>query len=150
MRVSRSLGSSMKSVGEVMAIGRTFEEALQKAVRMTHDNYVTGFQSGVVPYDTTTTADGDDDVIRNPTDERLLAIADALANGVSVVEIHAMWAIEKWFLHKLANIVAYERLLRTKSGDLNDVGCGCGAHEGDEERAMVRACERSIGRTPWR
>lgn len=105
-RVSRSLGSSMKSVGEVMSIGRTFEEALQKAVRMTHDNYISGFESGIVDYS--------EDVLRNPTDERLLAIADGLAKGINVDTIHNLTSIDKWFLYKLANISRCENLLRGK------------------------------------
>lgn len=103
-RVSRYLGSSMKSVGEVMSIGRTFEEALQKAVRMVKDNYVSGFESGVVNYS--------EDAMIRPTDERLLAIADGLAKGVSVDTIHELTKIDKWFLHKLSAISQMECSLR--------------------------------------
>ncbi|KAI0560717.1 Glutamine amidotransferase [Gracilaria domingensis] len=106
-RVSRSLGSSMKSVGEVMAIGRNFEETLQKAVRMARDNYVSGFESGVIEYD--------EDLLRNPTDDRLLAIADGLGKGVSVERIHELTKIDKWFLYKLARISACETQLRNSS-----------------------------------
>lgn len=106
-RVSRSLGSSMKSVGEVMSIGRTFEEALQKALRMARDNYVFGFESGVVSYS--------EDAMTNPTDDRLLAIADGLANGVTVDKLHDLTKIDKWFLNKLQIISACEASMRTKS-----------------------------------
>ncbi|PXF48862.1 Protein PYR1-3 [Gracilariopsis chorda] len=106
-RVSRSLGSSMKSVGEVMAIGRTFEETLQKAVRMAKDNYVSGFESGVVEYS--------EDLLSNPTDDRLLAIADGLAKGVSVDRIHELTSIDKWFLYKLARISTCETELREQT-----------------------------------
>ncbi|MEM9055941.1 MAG: carbamoyl-phosphate synthase large subunit, partial [Pseudomonadota bacterium] len=92
-RVSRDLGSSMKSVGEVMSIGRTFEEALQKAVRMVRDNYVSGFESGVIEYS--------EEKMTRPTDDRLLAIADGLAKGITVDKIHDLTKIDKWFLHKL-------------------------------------------------
>lgn len=105
-RVSRSLGSSMKSVGEVMAIGRTFEEALQKAVRMTHDNSLAGFESGAVQYQ--------EEIMVHPTDQRLLAIADGLANGVSVETIHGLTKIDKWFLHKLESISKCESSMRGK------------------------------------
>lgn len=106
-RVSRLLGSSMKSVGEVMSIGRTFEEALQKAVRMARDNYVHGFESGVIEYS--------QDAMVNPTDERLLAIADGMAQGISVEELHKLTKIDLWFLHKLQAISSYERLMDSKS-----------------------------------
>lgn len=106
VRVSRSLGSSMKSVGEVMAIGRTFEEALQKAVRMTHDNYFGGFESGAVEFH--------EDIMTHPTDQRLLAIADGLAKGVSVNTIHDLTMIDKWFLHKLEGISKCELSMRGK------------------------------------
>lgn len=110
-RVSRRLGSSMKSVGEVMAIGRTFEEAMQKAVRMAHDNYVFGFESGIVEYS--------EDILINPTDERLLSIADGLAKGISVDKIHDLTKIDRWFLHKLAKISRCEMVLR-KEPDIQD------------------------------
>lgn len=106
-RVSRVLGSSMKSVGEVMAIGRTFEEALQKAARMVSDNYVSGFESGSIEYS--------EDAMTNPTDDRLLAIADGLAKGVSVDTIHDLTKIDKWFLYKLARISRHESILRGQS-----------------------------------
>lgn len=106
-RVSRSLGSSMKSVGEVMSIGRTFEEALQKALRMARDNYVFGFESGIVPYS--------EEAMTNPTDERLLAIADGLAKGVTVDKLHDLTKIDKWFLNKLGRISACEASMRLKS-----------------------------------
>lgn len=105
-RVKRNLGSSMKSVGEVMAIGRNFEETLQKAIRMSRDNYVNGFESGVVPY-------SEEEMI-NPTDDRLLAIADGFANGVTVERIHELTKIDRWFLKKLFRISLQETALRGK------------------------------------
>lgn len=106
-RVSRLLGSSMKSVGEVMSIGRTFEEALQKAVRMAGDNYVSGFESGIVPYS--------EEAMTKPTDDRLLAIADGLAKGVTVEKLHDLTKIDKWFLSKLNRISEYEASMRSKA-----------------------------------
>lgn len=107
-RVRRSLGSSMKSVGEVMSIGRTFEEAVQKAVRMARDNYVQGFESGVIEYS--------DEAMSTPTDDRLLAIADGLANGITVEKIHELTMIDSWFLRKLEGISLLEKKMRAKSG----------------------------------
>ncbi len=113
-RVKRNLGSSMKSVGEVMAIGRNFEETLQKAVRMSHDNYVNGFESGVVEYS--------EEEMENPTDDRLLAIADGLQKGVTAERIHEITKIDMWFLDKLVNISKQEASLRGRSDlTLNDL-----------------------------
>lgn len=106
-KVSRSLGSSMKSVGEVMSLGRTFEEAIQKAIRMARDNYVSGFEAGVVPYS--------EDAMRNPTDERLLAIADGLANGITAERIHELTKIDMWFLKKLERISKFEDSLSSRN-----------------------------------
>jgi aspartate carbamoyltransferase len=103
-RVSRELGSSMKSVGEVMSIGRTFEECFQKALRMVRDNYVAGFESGLVPYS--------EDEMANPTEDRVFAIATGLANGISVDKIHDLTKIDKWFLHKLERISVFESKLK--------------------------------------
>eukprot|EP01137_Pigoraptor_chileana_P007484 Opistho-2@53146 len=103
--VSREIGSSMKSVGEVMSIGRTFEEAMQKAIRMV-DPSVDGFQPKRFA-DT-------DHVLRKPTDQRVFAIADAMFNkGYSVDKIHDMTKIDKWFLHKLDRIVSVDAQLKS-------------------------------------
>jgi aspartate carbamoyltransferase len=106
-RVSRELGSAMKSVGEVMAIGRTFPEAIQKALRMVRDNYVAGFEAGVVPY-------SEQEIVR-PTENRIFAIATGLAEGVSVERIHELSRIDLWFLKKLETISFCERKLRACS-----------------------------------
>ncbi|KAA8495609.1 CAD protein [Porphyridium purpureum] len=103
-RVDPHLGSAMKSVGEVMGIGRNFEEAIQKAIRMVRDNYVSGFESGRTPYDP--------DEMRFPTDNRLLSIATGFAEGRTVDEIHALSSIDRWFLMKLHNISVMEKRLR--------------------------------------
>ncbi|KAG0306700.1 carbamoyl-phosphate synthase (glutamine-hydrolyzing) cpa2 [Dissophora globulifera] len=101
--VSREIGSSMKSVGEVMAIGRTFEESFQKAIRQV-DPQFKGFQSLEF-------ADVDK-VLANPTDRRLFAIGDAMLNkGYSVDKVHDITKVDKWFLHKLSNIVAVHKEL---------------------------------------
>ncbi|KAF9438689.1 carbamoyl-phosphate synthase (glutamine-hydrolyzing) cpa2 [Entomortierella beljakovae] len=101
--VSRDIGSSMKSVGEVMAIGRTFEESFQKAIRQV-DPQFKGFQSLEFP--------DVDKVLANPTDRRLFAVGDAMLNkGYSVDKVHDITKIDKWFLHKLSNIVAVHKEL---------------------------------------
>ncbi|KAF9584752.1 carbamoyl-phosphate synthase (glutamine-hydrolyzing) cpa2 [Lunasporangiospora selenospora] len=101
--VSRDIGSSMKSVGEVMAIGRTFEESFQKAIRQV-DPQFKGFQSLEFP--------DIDKVMANPTDRRLFAIGDAMLNkGYTVDQVHDITKVDKWFLHKLSNIVAVNKEL---------------------------------------
>lgn len=101
--VKRDIGSAMKSVGEVMAIGRTFEESIQKAIRQVDPKYV-GFQ-------------GDhfedlDETLRNPTDRRWLAVGQAMLHeNYSVDKVHELTKIDKWFLYKLGNIVDVYREL---------------------------------------
>ncbi|KAI9318188.1 hypothetical protein BX666DRAFT_2026596 [Dichotomocladium elegans] len=99
-RVSTALSSSMKSVGEVMAIGRTFEETMQEAIRAVDYNF-TGFcpnQSDTIDNDHL------DDELRNPSDQRLFAIANAMACGYSVDRIWELTKIDKWFLNRLMGI----------------------------------------------
>jgi carbamoyl-phosphate synthase/aspartate carbamoyltransferase len=91
----------MKSVGEVMAIGRTFEETIQKAIRCIDDQFP-GFGEHLV-------IDDIDYEIANPTDKRLFAIATAFKRGYSVDKINEMSNIDKWFLTRL------ERLSKTES-----------------------------------
>ena len=100
--VSFEIGSSMKSVGEVMAIGRSFEEALQKAIRMLA-NGPEGFagQTGL-RFDDLQAA------IAAPTDYRIFAIANALRQGMTVDTIHELSHINPWFLHKLAHLIQIE------------------------------------------
>jgi carbamoyl-phosphate synthase large subunit len=103
--VSTQIGSEMKSVGEVMSIGRSFEEALQKALRML-DIGVDGL--ACKPGMRFSEIDGE---LRNPTEERIFAIAKALTNGHSVDKIHDLSKIDKWFLNKIINIIDMERML---------------------------------------
>ncbi|KAI9813082.1 MAG: carbamoyl-phosphate synthase (glutamine-hydrolyzing) cpa2 [Pycnora praestabilis] len=94
--VKRDIGSSMKSVGEVMAIGRTFEESIQKAIRMVGS--YDGFQGDKF--------DDLDEVLKNPTDRRWLAVGQAMLHeDYSVERVHELTRIDKWFLYKLRNIV---------------------------------------------
>lgn len=97
--VDRELGSSMKSVGEVMAIGRTFEEAIQKGLRMIGQG-----MHGFVENKELVIADIDK-ALREPTDKRIFVISKALRAGYSVDQVHNLTKIDKWFLQKLMNIV---------------------------------------------
>src|SRR5574344_1497810 len=97
--VSRLLGSSMKSVGEVMAIGRTFEESLQKGLRMIGQG-----MHGFVANKELVISDIDK-ALHEPTDNRIFVISKALRKGYTVDEIHRLTMIDKWFLCKLNNIV---------------------------------------------
>lgn len=96
--VRREIGSSMKSVGEVMAIGRTFEEALQKGLRMIGQG-MHGFVENREP-----NMPDLDVALSEPTDKRIFAIARALRKGYTVDRIHELTKIDRWFLYKLANI----------------------------------------------
>ncbi len=106
VNVSKKIGSSMMSVGEVMAIGRKFEEALQKALRMLE----TGAK-GLVCNSCFSFKDLDEE-LRNPTDERVFAIAEAIKKGHDIDRIHRLSKIDKWFLHKINNIVRTEDELK--------------------------------------
>ncbi|GAA95519.1 uncharacterized protein L969DRAFT_92651 [Mixia osmundae IAM 14324] len=101
-RVSTALSSSMKSVGEVMAIGRTFEETIQKAIRSIDPSF-----AGFCLNDHT---DSLDEELMNPSDKRLFAIANAMHKGYSVQKIWELTRIDKWFLNKLQHIVDLERI----------------------------------------
>ena len=97
--VDRELGSSMKSVGEVMAIGRTFEEAIQKGLRMIGQG-----MHGFVENKELTIEDIDK-ALREPTDKRIFVISKAMRAGYTVDQIHELTKIDKWFLDKLMNIM---------------------------------------------
>jgi len=105
VKVSKKIGSSMMSVGEVMAIGRKFEEALQKALRMLE----TG-ANGLVANENMRTDDLEDE-LANPSDERIFAIVQALKEGFDIERIHQLTRIDKWFLHKIENVVRTEKQL---------------------------------------
>ena len=96
--VSRRIGSSMKSVGEIMAIGKSFEEIIQKGLRMIGQG-MHGFVGN-----TDLTFDNLDDELANPTDMRIFAIAEAFNRGYSIDRLHELTKISPWFLDKLHNI----------------------------------------------
>ncbi len=104
--VSRRIGSSMKSVGEIMSIGRSFEELIQKGLRMIGQG-----MHGFVCNDHTH-FDNLDDELENPTDLRIFAIAQALEEGYSIDRIFELTKIDRWFLGKLKNIVDYMSVLK--------------------------------------
>ncbi len=105
--VSFEIGSEMKSVGEVMAIGRKFEEALQKAIRMLGINL-----HGLVGNNPNTLKFGElKKELTKPTDKRLLVIVEAIKNGMLIDKIHELTNIDKWFLYKIKNVVETESRL---------------------------------------
>jgi len=108
-RVSKKIGSEMKSVGEVMAIGRNFEEAIQKATRMLQIGMY-----GVVGNESYSFKNLEKE-LRQPTDERLFGIAEALKKGYSIDKIYRLTKIDRWFLSKIKNIVAVEEKLRRRT-----------------------------------
>jgi carbamoyl-phosphate synthase large subunit len=101
--VENRIGSEMKSVGEVMSIGRSFEEALQKALRMTGvgapglagDDGLCGFDFSIPKIA---------DLLKNPTDRRIFVVYRALQEGWSIERIHRLTKIDRWFLHKIENV----------------------------------------------
>lgn len=97
--VNREIGSSMKSVGEVMAIGRTFEEAFQKGLRMIGQGMHGFVENHSIQFDDI------DKALAAPTDKRVFALAAAFATGYSVDRIHDLTKIDRWFLFKLHNII---------------------------------------------
>ncbi|TKX24295.1 pyrABCN-like protein [Elsinoe australis] len=103
MRVSTLLGSSMKSVGEVMSIGRTFEEAIQKAIRSVDVSNL-GFSP------TNAALMSIDSELQTPSDQRMFAIANAMHNGYSVDKIWEMTKIDKWFLSRLKGLSDFIKL----------------------------------------
>ena len=163
--VSRELGSSMKSVGEVMAIGRTFEEAMQKGLRMIGQG-----MHGFVGNNTKEIPASDlDGALKAPTDTRVFAISQAFSMGYTVDQIHELTKIDRWFLDKLQSIVRTsdrlsavkeisdldrELLLRAKRQGFSDFQIarfilskqGIKAH--DKDALAVRALRKKLGVLP--
>ncbi len=110
--VDRELGSSMKSVGEVMAIGRTFEEVIQKGLRMIGQ----GMHGFVGNHELT--IEDVDAALKAPTDKRIFVIEKAFKNGYSVEDVHRLTKIDRWFLRKLYNIYETEQELKS-AGNIN-------------------------------
>uniref|UniRef100_A0A8C3A7H1 Carbamoyl-phosphate synthetase 2, aspartate transcarbamylase, and dihydroorotase n=1 Tax=Cyclopterus lumpus TaxID=8103 RepID=A0A8C3A7H1_CYCLU len=118
LRVSTQIGSSMKSVGEVMAIGRSFEEAFQKALRMVDENCV-GFDHTIKPVSEKVKKTKNSSLyllffeLQIPTDKRIFVLASAFRAGYTVDQLYELTKIDRWFLHKMKNIADYEQLLET-------------------------------------
>lgn len=104
--VDRELGSSMKSVGEVMAIGRTFEEAIQKGLRMIGQGMHGFLENKILKVDDI------DKALKEPTDKRVFVISKAMKAGYTVDQIHDLTKIDKWFLQKLKSIVEVDEELQ--------------------------------------
>ncbi|AEO54328.1 hypothetical protein MYCTH_2296800 [Thermothelomyces thermophilus ATCC 42464] len=151
--VKRDIGSAMKSVGEVMAIGRTFEESFQKAIRQVDPRFV-GFQGEKF-------ADLDYE-LQNPTDRRWLAVGQAMLHeNYSVDRVHELTKIDKWFLYKLQNIVdctkelqqignlrglKKEHILKAKKMGFSDKQIALAVNSTEDE---VRARRLEFGIRPW-
>ncbi len=159
--VSREIGSSMKSVGEVMAIGRSFEEAIQKGLRMIGQG-AHGFVANreIVVEDI-------DHSLRQPTDNRIFVISKAFQKGYTVDQIHELTKIDKWFLDKLYNIVLtskeisliddlgdldYDLLKKSKNQGFSDFQVGRLIYKDsidvDKASAMVRTLRKSLNIVP--
>jgi len=147
------ISSEMKSVGEVMAIGRSFEEVLQKAIRMiaTGANGFTAHKNGgfsVPQYRA---------VLKQPTTERVFALAEALKDGMPVKTIHRLTGINRWFLEKMKNIIDLERkIAKSKSLSASDLHMAKKMGFSDAQLSVitgvsekaVRARRKRLGITP--
>ncbi|MEW6381606.1 MAG: carbamoyl-phosphate synthase (glutamine-hydrolyzing) large subunit [bacterium] len=151
--VSNKLGSGMKSVGEVMAIGRKFEEALQKGLRMLEIG-----ARGLVLNKEMEFSDLEEE-LAEPTDLRIFAIPEAMKRGFSIERIHELSHIDNWFLYKIKNIVEMEQdlksvgeqripkdlLYRAKQYGFSDAQIGCAVKLGEDE---IRNLRKNYGLTP--
>ena len=104
--VDKELGSSMKSVGEVMAIGRTFEEAIQKGLRMIGQSMHGFVENKELEIDDIDVA------LREPTDKRVFIISKAMHKGYTIDQIHELTKIDKWFLEKLKHIIDIDERMK--------------------------------------
>lgn len=140
-RVSNKLGSSMMSIGEVMAIGRTFEEVIQKACRM-----VNPALDGLEGEDSNLVDDSLDleTQLRNATDTRLFSVQRAFEIGWSVDKIHDITKIDKWFLSKLSNIATMRKAVKA-GGNLDELTKTNGAHR-MRELKIAGFSDRQIAR----
>ena len=110
--VKKEIGTEMKSVGEIMAIGRNFEETLQKAIRMLGIG-----MEGIVANELE--LDNLDKELKSPTDQRVFATAEAIKKGYSIDKIYSLSKIDRWFLYKIKNIVELEKeLIKYKPEEL--------------------------------
>ena len=115
--VTKTIGSAMKSVGEIMAIGRSFEEAIQKGIRMVGQG-----MHGFVGNREEITIEAVEEELTNPTDRRIFAIAEAFHQGMTIEDVYQRTKIDRWFLQKLMNIfkIRGELVQFTRLEDLDD------------------------------
>lgn len=160
--VRREIGSSMKSVGEVMAIGRTFEEVIQKGLRMIGQ----GMHGFVGNHDID--VPDLDHALSEPTDKRIFVISKAMLQGYDVEKIHALTKIDRWFLYRLQNIIDTSRELR-KASTLEELSptllrtakeqgfsdfqiarevLKAGMTDAEQANLQVRSLRKSLGITP--
>ena len=160
--VSRKIGSSMKSVGEIMSIGRSFEEMLQKGLRMIGQGMHGFVGNDHVKFENL------DEELANPTDLRIFALAQALEEGYTVERIEELTKIDKWFIERMKNIVDFEHKLQTYNAieevpadvlskakvlgfsDFQIARCVLNVHSGnmEKENLAVRAYRKKLGILP--
>ena len=160
--VSRKIGSSMKSVGEIMSIGRSFEEMLQKGLRMIGQGMHGFVGNDHVKFENL------DEELANPTDLRIFALAQALEEGYTVERIEGLTKIDPWFIERMKNIVDYEHKLQTYNAieevpaeviskakvlgfsDFQIARCVLKVHTGnmEKENLAVRAYRKKLGILP--
>ncbi len=160
--VSRKIGSSMKSVGEIMSIGRSFEEMLQKGLRMIGQGMHGFVGNDHVKFENL------DEELANPTDLRIFALAQALEEGYTVERIEELTKIDPWFIERMKNIVDYEHKLQTYNAieevpaeviskakvlgfsDFQIARCVLKVHTGnmEKENLAVRAYRKKLGILP--
>ena len=160
--VSRKIGSSMKSVGEIMSIGRSFEEMLQKGLRMIGQGMHGFVGNDHVKFDNL------DEELSNPTDLRIFALAQALEEGYTVERIEELTKIDPWFIERMKNIVDFEHKLQTYDAiedipadvlsrakvlgfsDFQIARCVLNVHTGnmEKENLAVRAYRKKLGILP--
>ncbi|MBR5394586.1 MAG: carbamoyl-phosphate synthase (glutamine-hydrolyzing) large subunit [Bacteroidaceae bacterium] len=160
--VSRKIGSSMKSVGEIMSIGRSFEEILQKGLRMIGQGMHGFVCNDHVKFDNL------DEELANPTDLRIFALAQALEEGYTVERIEELTKIDPWFIERMKNIVDFEHKLQTYNAiedvptdvlsqaktlgfsDFQIARCVLNAHSGnmEKENLAVRSYRKKLGILP--
>jgi carbamoyl-phosphate synthase large subunit len=149
IHVNRRIGTQMKSVGEVMAIGRTFEEALQKAVRMLDiDKELTDVEDIEQEKEKMIFELG------NPTDQRLFYLVKALQSGVEIKDIHELTGIDPWFLYKIKNIVEFQKKLDSLTPEILKKAKQLGfsdkkiAQLSGRSEMEIRRLRKSLGMTP--
>lgn len=144
--VSKEIGSSMKSVGEIMSIGRTFEEAIQKGLRMIGVGMHGFVENKELQIDDI------DKALREPTDQRIFVISKAFRKGYTVDQIHELTKIDKWFLWKLYHIVLTAETLEEYSPETVDFGA---AHNNSFDEELLLAKQQGfsdfqVARAIWK